>query len=49
MIDKGMATEADTSRHKGVLVWREGQAIRHPDGLQRAPRVLFQLVPGPKP
>jgi predicted enzyme related to lactoylglutathione lyase len=29
-------------------VWREGQAIRHPEGLQRAPRLLFQLVPEPK-
>jgi hypothetical protein len=27
------------------LVWKEGAAIRHPEGLGRAPRVLFQLVP----
>ncbi len=27
---------------------KAGQAIRHPDGLERAPRVLFQLVPEPK-
>ncbi len=44
MIDQGYASEDDTRVHRGVLVWREGAAIRHPDGLQRAPRVLFQLV-----
>jgi hypothetical protein len=49
MIDEGHASEADTKRHNGVLVWREGQAIRHPDGLARAPRVLFQLIPEGKP
>ena len=46
MIDQGFATESDTMRHNGELVWAEGAAIRHPDG--RAPRVLFQLVPEPK-
>lgn len=45
MIDKGFATEAETTHHKGVLVWRGGAAIRHPEGLERAPRVLFQTVP----
>jgi hypothetical protein len=42
MIDEGFAQESDTTVHNGVLVWREGAAIRSPDG---ARRVLFQLVP----
>ncbi|WP_084961732.1 VOC family protein [Thermoactinospora rubra] len=45
MVAEGHASEADTTRHRGRLVWREGAAIRHPEGLERAPRVLFQLVP----
>jgi hypothetical protein len=48
MVAEGHATDADTTVHKGVLVWREGAAIRHPEGLARAPRVLFQLVPEAK-
>lgn len=48
MIEQGHATEAETSRHRGALVWKSGAAIRHPDGLERAPRVLFQEVPEPK-
>jgi len=48
MISAGYATEDDTKRHNGVLVWTEGAAIRHPEGPRRAPRVLFQLVPEPK-
>jgi hypothetical protein len=48
MISAGYATEDDTTRHNGALVWKEGAAIRHPEGLRRAPRVLFQLVPEPK-
>jgi hypothetical protein len=48
MIAQGYATDADTIVHNGNLVWKEGAAIRHPDGLQRAPRVLFQLVPEEK-
>ncbi|QSB16714.1 VOC family protein [Natronosporangium hydrolyticum] len=48
MIAKGYATEEDTIRHRGALVWKEGTAIRHPDGLERAPRLLFQLVPEAK-
>ena len=48
MIDQGYATETDTTVHKGNLVWKEGAAIYHPDGLERAPRVLFQLVPEAK-
>jgi hypothetical protein len=46
MVDAGHATEADTMRHRGELVWVEGAAIRNPTG--GAPRVLFQLVPEPK-
>jgi hypothetical protein len=48
MISAGYATEGDTKLHHGVLVWREGAAIRHPEGSQRAPRMLFQLVPEAK-
>jgi hypothetical protein len=44
MIAEGMATEADTDTHRGVLVWKEGAAIRRPDGQ----RMLFQKVPEPK-
>ena len=46
MVDAGHASESDTTTHGGVLVWRAGQAINHPDG--GAPRVLFQLVPEAK-
>ena len=45
MVDQGHATEAETTTHRGVLVWRVGQAIRPPDGTRR---VLFQLVPEAK-
>ncbi len=47
MIEEGQATEADTLTWRGVLVWREGQAIHHPDDVEPAGRrrVLFQLVP----
>ena len=48
MIAQGYATDADAIVHNGNLVWKEGAAIRHPDGMQRAPRVLFQLVPEEK-
>ena len=44
MISEGHATEAETRTHKGVLVWKDGAAIRH----QGRPRVLFQLVPEKK-
>jgi hypothetical protein len=50
MIAEGQATEADTMTHNGMLVWRAGAAIRHPEsptGLAK-PRILFQLVPEPK-
>ena len=43
MIAEGYATDEDTKVHGGVLVWKEGAAIRPPDGSAR--RVLFQLVP----
>lgn len=43
MINEGYATETDTTRHRGSLVWREGAAINAPDG--SSPRVLFQFVP----
>ena len=50
MIAAGHAGEADTTTHNGVLVWRTGAAIRHPDSPERGPRkrVLFQLVPEAK-
>jgi len=50
MIEQGQATEDDTTTHHGVLVWREGAAIRHPDSPEQGPRkrILFQLVPESK-
>ncbi|WP_327418873.1 VOC family protein [Streptomyces sp. NBC_01233] len=48
MVEAGQATEADTTTHRGTLVWKAGAGIRHPEGLQRAPRILFQFVPEPK-
>lgn len=50
MVDGGLATDADTTRHRGVLVWREGAAIRPPDGAPPGPgsRIYFQRVPEPK-
>jgi hypothetical protein len=48
MISAGYATDSDTKLHNGALVWKEGAAIRHPDGTERAPRMLFQLVPEAK-
>ena len=46
MVDGGYAAEADTTRHRGALVWRTGAAITSPD--PGRPRVLFQLVPEAK-
>ncbi|MGY1600743.1 VOC family protein [Geodermatophilus sp. SYSU D00815] len=46
MVEAGHATEADTTTHRGALVWREGAAITSPD--PGRPRVLFQLVPEAK-
>ncbi|MDI2129788.1 VOC family protein [Yinghuangia seranimata] len=48
LVAAGHASDDDTITHNGVLVWKVGQAIRHPEGLERAPRVLFQLVPEAK-
>lgn len=45
MVAEGHATQDDTTTHRGALVWKAGAAIRHPAGLDRAPRVLFQRVP----
>jgi Glyoxalase-like domain len=41
MIELGHATEAQTTTHRGVLVWKDGAAINSPD--PGRPRVLFQL------
>ena len=51
MIEQGFATEAETTTHRGKLVWREGAAIRPPEDLDAktpAHRVLFQIVPEEK-
>lgn len=48
MVSAGHATDSDTKLHNGMLVWKVGAAICHPDGTGRAPRVLFQLVPEAK-
>lgn len=48
MVAQGHATEEETTTHRGVLVWRTGAAIRHPDGAGPGSRVLFQLVPEEK-
>ena len=47
MVAEGHARAEDTTEHRGTLVWRDGQAIRHPDGGAVA-RILFQRVPEPK-
>ena len=46
MVETGAATEADTTTHRGALVWRSGAALNSPD--PGRPRVLFQLVPEAK-
>ncbi|MFI8361569.1 VOC family protein [Streptomyces sp. NPDC085612] len=48
LIAAGHATEDDTTTHRGVLVWKAGAAIRHPEGPAGAPRILFQFVEEPK-
>ncbi|GAA4667357.1 MULTISPECIES: VOC family protein [Amycolatopsis] len=45
MVAEGQATEEDTTTHRGVLVWRLGTGIRHPESGRR---ILFQRVPEPK-
>ena len=46
MVQSGAASEADTMRHRGALVWALGAAITSPE--PGRPRVLFQRVPEPK-
>ncbi len=46
MVESGAAAEADTTTHRGALVWRSGAALTSPD--PGRPRVLFQLVPEAK-
>jgi hypothetical protein len=46
MVEAGAASEDDTTRHRGALVWKVGAAINSPD--PNRPRVLFQHVPEPK-
>jgi hypothetical protein len=46
MVEQGFAREEDTTIHRGVLVWKEGAAIRSPD--PGRPRVLFQVAPEAK-
>ncbi|SDF18484.1 hypothetical protein SAMN05660485_02804 [Blastococcus fimeti] len=46
MVQAGAASEADTMRHRGALVWALGAAIASPE--PGRPRVLFQRVPEPK-
>ena len=49
MIAEGYASEADTTTHRGRLVWKEAAAINHPGGRDSGrPRIYFQLVPEPK-
>lgn len=45
MVTEGHASDEDTTTHRGVLVWKVGAAIRHPESGRR---VLFQHVPEPK-
>jgi hypothetical protein len=46
MVDTGAASEEDTARHRGALVWKVGAALTSPD--PGRPRVLCQLVPEAK-
>ena len=51
MIEKGFATEDQTKKHNGKLVWRDGAAIRPVEELEAkdpARRLLFQTVPEEK-
>ncbi|MDT0277502.1 VOC family protein [Blastococcus goldschmidtiae] len=43
MVQAGAASEADTMRHRGALVWTLGAALTSPE--PGRPRVLFQRVP----
>jgi hypothetical protein len=46
MVEEGHATEEDTTRHRGALVWRTGAALRGPE--PGMPRLYLQAVPEPK-
>ena len=46
MVETGAASEEETTRHRGALVWKVGAAIRSPD--PDRPRVLFQTTPEEK-
>ncbi len=46
MVQAGAASESDTMRHRGALVWSLGTAITSPE--PGRPRVLFQRVPEAK-
>jgi Glyoxalase-like domain len=46
MIEEGHASEEQTVRHKGALMWATGSAIRSPD--PGRPRILFQTAPESK-
>jgi hypothetical protein len=46
MVESGAASEADTTEHRGALVWKVGAAITSPEAGR--PRVLFQAVPEAK-
>ncbi len=52
MVAEGHATDGDTAMHRGVLVWKDGAAIRPgvaADGaVHDDRRVLFMRVPEPK-
>jgi hypothetical protein len=46
MVESGAASDEDTTRHRGALVWKAGAALGSPD--PGRPRLLFQHVPEPK-
>jgi hypothetical protein len=46
MIETGVASESETTTHRGALVWAAGAAITSTE--PGRPRVLFQLVPEEK-
>lgn len=48
MVAQGLATDSDTTVHRGTLVWAEGAAIGAPDGGAGTARVLFVKVPEAK-
>jgi hypothetical protein len=46
MVESGAAAEADTTEHRGALVWKVGAGLTSPD--PGRPRLLFQAVPEAK-